>query len=246
MRRWAALLGFLGLALAQGLVVEDDLVQALELSPGGEAALALTLRNEGGEALRVRVEVADYREGEGFLPPGTLPRSLANGLVLPTSEVLVPAKGRASLRLQVRAPADLEGTRYAYLLLTPEDSAPRGGGDEVAVGVRLVQRYAVLVMASHGGEPAVRFRESRVEEGRLLLFGENQGNRYYRPLVRYQVVGQGGIVAEGSMGTYTFLPENPKVLSVPLPRLSPGGYQVLVFLDDGVKAYAVRARLDLR
>lgn len=247
---WAILLLglLLGLGFAQGLVLEDDLVQALELAPGQEASLALSLRNEGSRALRVRVEVVDYEEGRGFLPPGTLPRSLAPHLALATSEVRVPPGGRASLRLTLRAPADLRGTRYAYLLLTPEEAAggPGQGGSEVAVGLQLVQRYAVLLLASHGGEPQVRFQRGWVEEGRLFLQGENLGDRYYRPHVRYQVVGAGGVVAERELGTYTFLPGNPKTLALPLPKLEPGSYQVLVFLDDGVKAYAVRSRLDLR
>ncbi len=90
------------------------------------------------------------------------------------------------------------------------------------------------------------FQKGWVEEGRFFLLGENAGNRYYRPWVRYQVVGTGGVVAEGGLGTYTFLPGNPKTLVVPLPKLAPGSYQLLVFLDDGVKAYAARSRLDLR
>lgn len=129
MRRWLLSLGLLlGLGLAQGLVLEDDLVQALELSPGQEALLDLALRNEGDRVLRVRVELADYEEGRGFLPPGSLARSLAANVVLAASEVSVPAQGRASLRLTLRAPADLKGTRYAYLLLTPEEAEGGQGG----------------------------------------------------------------------------------------------------------------------
>ncbi|WP_347241165.1 hypothetical protein [Thermus sp.] len=246
MRALFPLLLVFGAVLAQGLVLEDDLVQALELAPGGEAGLVLSLRNEGPNPLRVRVEVADYREDQGFLPPGSLPQSLAGTLFLEAPEVVVPPRGRARVGLRVQALSDLEGSRYAYLLLTPEPlSGAQGSGEGVRVGVNLVQRYAVLVAASHGGRPEVRFLEAKREGERLVFLGENRGSRLYRPLVRYQVVGAKGVVAEGYLGTYTFLPQNPKAVPVPLPRLAPGSYLVQLILDDGIYAYAVRARLDL-
>ena len=244
MRRLFLLAFLWAAALGQGVVLEDDLVQELHLAPGQEALLALALRNEGKSPARVRVEVADYREGEGFLPPGTLGRSLAPGLSPESWEVFLPPGERTVLRVRVRVPGDLEGTRYAYLLLTPEaEEEARAPKEGVSVGVQIVRRYAVLVAVTHGGRPEVRFRESRLEEGRLVFLGENAGSRLYRPRARYQVVGPQGVVAQGELGTFTFLPGNPKSVAVPLPALAPGSYQVLLFLDDGEQAYAVRARL---
>lgn len=249
MQRLLLFLGLLlGLALAQGLVVESDLVQALEVPPGGEARGVVRLRNAGQAPLAVSLSLEDYREGQGFMPLGQAPRSLGPGGVRLEATRLLLAPGEVrEVGFSVRAPADLVGTRYAALLVTPEAQGPgEGGGAESRVGLQVVQRYAVLVLASHGGEAQVAFTGARFQEGRLLLEAENRGSRHYHPQARYQVVGAGGVVAEGALGTFLFLPGEPKRLLVPLPALSPGEYQVVVLLDDGVKAYAARTRLSVR
>jgi hypothetical protein len=239
----AVLWGLGLLAGAQGLVLEDDLVQLFELSPGQEAVASLTLRNTGTAPLAVAVEAADYQEGRGFLPLGEVSYSLGADLVLEASRVTLPPGGTAQVRFRLRAPAQLEGTRYAYLLLTPEAPERREEGN---VTLRLVQRYAVLVAVSHGGRPEVRFAEAKVAEGRLYVLGENRGNRLYRPLVRVQVLGKEGVVREANLGQYTFLPGDAKRLVLDLPPLAPGEYAALFLLDDGVYAYALRVRLNVR
>ena len=54
------------------------------------------------------------------------------------------------------------------------------------------------------------------------------------------------MVASGEQGSFLFLPGEPKRVILSLPSLAPGEYQVVVFLDDGIKAYAVRTRLNVR
>ncbi|MFN4073364.1 MAG: hypothetical protein ACK4G4_08135 [Thermus sp.] len=247
MRFWPFLLLLALPALGQGLLLESDLVQTFELAPGEEAVGVLRLRNTGKEPLLLEITLADYREEQGFLPLGEAPRSLGGGGLSPEAGQVLLAPGEArDVAFRVRAPGDLVGTRYAALLLTPAGGSPDGEGAGTQVGLRVVQRYGVLVLVSHGGEPQVVFRGARVGEGRLLLEGVNQGNRHYYPRVSYQVVGPQGVAARGDLGTFLFLPGEPKRLLVPLPSLSPGAYQVVVLLDDGLKAYAVRTRLDVR
>lgn len=249
MRRLTALFALaLGLAWAQGLLVESDLVQALEVPPGGEARGVVRLRNAGQTPLAVSLSLEDYREDQGFLPLGEAPRSLGpEGVRLEATRLLLAPGEVREVGFQVRAPGNLEGTRYAALLLTPEAAGPaEAGGGGPRVGLQLVQRYAVLVLASHGGEARVVFTGARFAEGRLIFEGENQGSRYYYPQARYQVVGAGGVVAEGALGSFLFLPGEPKRLLVPLPILPPGEYLVVLLLDDGVKAYAARTRLSVR
>ncbi|WP_105318173.1 hypothetical protein [Thermus tenuipuniceus] len=249
MRRTLFALGLaLGLSLAQGLLLESDLVQVLEVPPGGEARGVVRLRNGGQTPLAVSLSLEDYREGQGFLPLGQAPRSLGpEGVRLEATRLLLAPGEAREVGFTVRAPQGLEGTRYVALLLTPEgQGGGQGGGEAARVGLQLVQRYAVLILASHGGEAQIAFTGARFQEGRLFLEAENRGNRYYYPQARYQVVGSGGVVAEGALGTFLFLPGGPKRFPVPLPSLAPGEYQVVVFLDDGAKAYAVRTRLSVR
>lgn len=239
----------LTLALAQGFLLESDLVQAFELAPGQEAQGVLRLRNTSSEALVVELSLADYREREGFLPLGTAPRSLGpEGLTLGAGQVSLGPGEVREVSFRVRAPQGYSGTRYAAILLAPGRLAPQGGegGPGVQAGLRVVQRYGVLVLVSHGGEPSLAFTGARVEEGRLVVEAVNGGERYYRPQVRYQVVGPSGVAASGELGSLLFLPGEPKRLWVPLPALAPGEYQLVILLDDGVKAYAARTRLSLR
>ena len=241
---WLLLLVAWATALGQGLILETDLVQAFELEPGAEALGTIRLRNTGTSPLSVELALADYREAQGFLPLGEAPRSLgAGGLVLEETRLLLAPGEVREARFRVRAPSDLKGTRYAAILVTPDAPGGTPSQGEAQVGIRLVQRYAVLVLASHGGEAHIVWSKARLQEGRILLEGENQGDRYYYPRVRYQVLGSGGVVASQELGTFLFLPQEPKTILFPLPELSPGEYTMVVILDDGVKAYAVRLRL---
>lgn len=252
MRTLLWLLLALAPALAQGFLLESDLVQAFELAPGEEVRAALRLRNAGTEPVAVDLSLADYREGQGFLPLGEAPRSLGPGhLALEETRVVLRPGEVREVGFRVRAPGAYSGTRYAAILVAPAPSGgplPEGQGASASpqVGLRMVQRYGVLVLVSHGGEPQVVFRGAQVVEGRLVLEAVNQGDRHYRPQVRYQVVGPTGVVAAGELGSFLFLPGEPKRILLSLPSLVPGEYQVVVFLDDGIKAYAVRTRLNVR
>ncbi|MEN2983103.1 MAG: hypothetical protein ABDH20_11565 [Thermus sp.] len=245
---WLAILTTFSLSLAQGLLLESDLVQTFELRPGEEARGAVRLRNAGKTPLTVSLSLGDYREGEGFMGLGEAPRSLGpQGIALETDRVtLLPGESR-DVGFRVRFPAGLSGTRYAAILVAPEAEAREEPGEGARVGLRVVQRYAVLVLASYGGEAQVVFTVGQGGEGRSSLEAENLGgSRFYYPRVGYQVVGPGGVVAQGELGTFLFLPGEPKRLSLALPPLSPGEYQAVLFLDDGYKAYAVRAPFSLR
>lgn len=238
----------LGDALAQGFLVRSDLLQAYELAPGEEATGEVVLFNPGGDALEVGVELADYSETMGFQPLGTLPRSLGRDLYLLTQTVVLPPGGEVRLPYRVRAPEGLEGTRYAAILLTPKAHAggEGEGRGEVTAGVRVVQRYAILVTVSHGGEVNLRFLPSR-KEGEVLVFSiQNVGSRFYRPQVRHRfLLLPEGQVWESPPQTYTFFPGEEKRIRVPLRGLPPGDYQVFLFLDDGVYARAARVSLTL-
>lgn len=244
---WLAILTTFSLSLAQGLLLESDLVQTFELRPGEEARGAVRLRNAGKTPLTVSLSLGDYREGEGFMGLGEAPRSLGpQGIALETDRVtLLPGESR-DVGFRVRFPAGLSGTRYAAILVAPEAEAREEPGEGARVGLRVVQRYAVLVLASYGGEAQVVFTGAKEVKGGLLFEAENRGSRFYYPRVGYQVVGPGGVVAQGELGTFLFLPGEPKRLSLALPPLSPGEYQAVLFLDDGYKAYAVRAPFSLR
>lgn len=249
--RWLGILFLLTLvpALSQGFVLESDLVQVFELAPGEEARGVLHLRSTSSEALVVEISLADYREVEGFLPVGEAPRSLGPGnLSLEVGRIVLGPGEVREVAFVVRAPQGYSGTRYTAILLSPGTPASRGeeGDSGAQVTLRLVQRYGVLVLVSHGGEPRLAFTGARVEEGRLWVEALNQGDRYYRPRARYQVVGPSGLATSGELGSFLFLPGEPKRLLVPLPTLAPGEYQVVVLLDDGVKAYAARTRLSVR
>lgn len=234
----------------QPLILEGGLLQTFELAPGQQARGVLRLRNAGEAPLRVTLSVADYREQGGFIPLGEAPYSLGvQGVQLELSELLIPAQGLREIGFTVQAPAGLSGTRYAAILLTPE-VAPRSLGVEgegTQIALQLVQRYAVLVLVSYGGVPQVLFRNVRFDEpGSLVIEAENRGERYYYPQAQYQIFGAGGVVAQGELGRFVFLPGEPKQILVPLGELAPGEYQLVALFDDVQQPYAVRGRFSVR
>jgi len=234
-------------ALPQKSVGLDVLPSLMELHalPGQTIERSVTLTNPGEEALEVSAEAADWSMTEqgdvNFLRPGTNPSGCATWILVTPSAIRVPARGQASVSVRIRAPAELEGTRWAAVFFR----LPHVQGFHRGFPAELAPRVALTVYVT-GGIERESLELSQVsaaglpDGARLRALFDNQGNTAVRVRMTWQIRSASGSVLRTSAATVVCLPGSRREATVHLYDLAGGSYRVTAMAQWGKRSFRVR------
>ena len=96
--------------------------------------------------------------------------------------------------------------------------------------------YAIQVVTHIGstGVSTTEFLETASEPGHLAIDVLNRGTRAYRPLIRAQIFSAAGVLeSDATFPRGLLYPTTSLRQIVPLPRLAPGSYTLLLVADVG-------------
>jgi len=226
-----------------GLDVLPSLLE-LHASPGETIERSVTLTNPGEDALEVSAETADWsmteQGGVSFLTPGTNPSGCATWILVAPSTIRVPARGQASVSVRIRAPAELEGTRWATVFFR----LPEVQGFHEGSPADLVARVALTVYVTGGSErESLELSEVTAAgspDARLGALFDNQGNTAVRVRMTWQIRSPSGVVVRTSDATVVCLPRSRREAAVRVAGLPPGRYRVSGMARWGNHRWRVR------
>lgn len=248
-----ALILFLGLAplgyAGAGVVLIGGLSREAKVQPGAKISGIIYLRNVTAEPVEVKVSLADYlfsADGKSsYDPPGSHPRSNATWVVLSPSRLTIQPEVTASVSYTIQAPKDgLSGTYWSVVLVEPvPKSDPEylaTKKDQVSLGIRTVNRYAVLLATDIGetGNEKVAFLDKQLlikENERILQVDvANIGERQLRPAVWVELYDQqASLVGRFEGLLYRIYPGCSVRYQFPLSGVPAGRYQALFVVDNG-------------
>lgn len=249
-----AAIGLLGLALA-GLLSPSALSAQFSVQPvnvemtpvEGTASRIVSVRNDGASEIHLRVTTEDFDQAAGgdhaFAQMGTYPFSCSGRLQALPSDLVVPAGGTGSVRIDME-PAD----RTCWSVVWIASAAPvitSGASIGYRVGVKV---YGTPVGAAAVGE-IVGVEQAADSDGapavRIAL--RNTGATVMRPTGTLRITdGSGTVIAEPAVSAFSVLPGRVRSVVIRLPEdLLPGDYGVMPLLDYGGD-YVMAAQIGVR
>jgi hypothetical protein len=223
----------------------------VHLTPGQEYSGTLKLSNQSTAKTRVRAELLDFNIDENSTPQfeRNLPQEAAfsckKWLTLNPMEIELDNSGFLNARYTVRLPSNIAEGSYncgaGFTTLPAAEQATAGIGMRMAV--RIVAAIYVVV-----GSPPVRgsLKEFRFEaippakdakEGgwQAVVVMENQGQMYFRPTGKLEVVDDKNQVVETQeFNPLPVLRERSQRFVFPLKvHLDPGHYKLRAHVDIG-------------
>jgi hypothetical protein len=241
---------FLSLFAADAAQVSvlGTLTRESEVSPGQLVSGELTLVNESADGADVVLYVRDYRtsadQSSEFPQLGSLDRSNAAWIGLPTDQVHLDPGQRLAVPYQIQVPSslDLDGTHWSVILIEPVGGQfkPINPNNQSAVQIDTVFRTAVQVVTHVAGPqaPQVQFLNGQVVEdgGRDELWIDlgNQGDRWVVPAVWAELFDPQGLsLGRFDAGKRRLYPDSSQRFSMDLGELPQGTYKAMVVVDGG-------------
>ncbi|HYK42251.1 MAG TPA: hypothetical protein VE007_07660 [Thermoanaerobaculia bacterium] len=229
-----------------GLDVHPSLLE-LHVSAGETIERRVTLTNPGEDSLDVVAETADWTMSESgevrFEAAGTgaNPRSCAGWIAVTPPKIRVPPKGEATVSVQISAPADLDGTRWAVVFFRLPDVPGFHGGRPAD----LTARVALTVYATGSGterEDLELAGLSAVGSPEILLRAafENAGNTAVRVKMTWQIRSASGSVVRTDTATVVCLPGSRREALDRVPKLPAGSYKVSAMARWGNRRWRLR------
>ena len=225
----------------------------MEVAPGGSVANSILVINNSDNPAHVEIRLSDFDwdiDGKvQIVPPGTLPRSLANYITFFPSEFVLPAgRGMAQpIRFIVSLPKEVTGPHWSLLSVrevteSPAE-APQTEGDERVVQATIGISFGVQIRQM---DPTKVIRDGRITNAQVLLAQDGQPLRVITEFeslattllrvsgeVRFINI-RGEIVAKVAIPPFRVLPAGKRRIQVPLQlSLPPGEYIALSILDFG-------------
>ncbi len=242
-----------GLAMADGVNVENGLTREFSVRPGDKVEGQIAVKNDSSAAQTVRIYQVDYSfhaDGQtDYGEPGSLARSNSKWMTVAPKQLTVPAESTASAYFAIQVPDDktLTGTYWSVIMVEPvaEGSLepPKPGQGKVAVGINTVMRYAVQIVTNVGtsGTMNIKIAQKQLladDNGYALSLDiENTGERWVRPFVRVELYDASGALAGRFDGERVRIYPGCSVRSrVNLRQIEPGRYTALVLIDNGDKS----------
>ena len=252
-----AALALFGPALAQ-ITIRSELAADHEVRPGEVVEGTVLIENSGTSEATVKISQTDYLfQADGsnqFDEPGTVHRSNAAWLDVPTGSLTIPGGQRSEMRYRIEVPdEEFAGSYWSVIMI--EEAVPAPALPTEGVAVTTVMRYAVQVTTTFGrsGVSLLQFTEPTLEgdeaSGHAFeLDIVNVGDRLLRAeyfLELYDAAGVQVAIVEGSSGrTY---PGTSLRRSFPLGHLEPGEYTAIVVADaGGDDLFGAQYQLDVR
>jgi hypothetical protein len=214
----------------------------LLLEPGEERRIAISIYNNGDEAIRVVTETGDWMtSGDGniqLLPAGSHARGASSWVSVDLAEFTVPAHSTQVVRLTVRFPEDVEGSYWTIVFFEG-----RSGKARSRLGLRTKVRMATTVYLTAEGTEVrddqlteMLVRAAPEENGSVHLAASlaNKGNVHYYPEGWFQVLGpKGRVVFEEALPYRVCLPGTETTYLVPWQPHDAGSYTFVVTVDTG-------------
>ena len=271
-RRWPAtagrrappLLGFLACALLTSVAwaqidVPSGLADVHRAAPGDVIEGTVRVSNDGARPRTVALSLWDHRvrpEGDGWVAAGTLPRSAAPWIDVPSVVRVGPGETR-EVAYRLRVPTEgVDGTYWVTLMVRPrtEGDAATDDSARTEVGLRPVRRFAVELVADVGGVERSRLAIDDVgleRDGDALTLDlalHNEGGRWVRrPSLEARILDPetGERVHTVRTGVRTLYPGAGTRARLELGELPPRRLRLLVLArDDAGDVAAVRFDLD--
>lgn len=173
----------------------------------------LRLQNQGDEPVLIQAELMAWSQetGQDVLVP-------TEDFVVSPPIFRVAPQGAQSIRVRLMRPADPTG-ELAYRLFLQEVSATPAGMQSIGVALRL--GLPLFVSPRTAGTPALNWKGSLTEDGKLKLTLANQGNAHLQ-LTQLRVIGEDGKpLVEENLNTY-ILRHSTRTLVFPGRKDLPG------------------------
>lgn len=208
----------------------------------GEEARVVTIRNDGGEPIALRLHPGDWDQSQAgrhrFLEPGAHPRSCHGRLEISPDQIVIEPGREAAARVRL-APG---GTCWSVVFV---EYRPGQAGS-----ARAIRRIAIQV---HGVPPRAlregRIRDVEVEAdgGTVRFVFENIGEAVARPEGRVEVrTLDGEVVGAASIDPFGVLPGHAREVRIALPADLPGGPLLVVPILDFGGEYLAGGRALIR
>lgn len=244
------------------IVVVGDLAQRMILLPGGSLEGSIILRNTGDQPGEVKLYQTDYAYEAGgkrdYAEAGTLPRSNAGWITYTPHQTVIGPCETCTVYYTIHVPQDtaLIGSYWSLMMVepfVPEVMSPSAEDDKIAVAVRNVVRFGVLMLTNIGntGKRDLRLtNEQLVLDNGTKIFKadlENCGERNLILQVWLEPFGANGV----SLGRFPackvgVLPGCTESYQFDLtPCLASGSYTALLIADNGDQ-YVFGKRVELQ
>lgn len=233
------------LAANADVMLNGDLTQEFNVTPGQTINGVLELSNSGRETAEVKIYQEDSAPDGGNRGHG---RSNKSWIRLSSDRVVLPPNGRQKVAYTLQVPAGSSvGTFWSMVMLEPvsadsrEAQAPQPSNDPDKFTVHIEQnvRYAVAILTHIGnGAANLVFANPKVEKNEkgqrvLGIDVQNTGNRHSRPVVTLEVFSANGQPVASLKGeSMGLVPGGKKRFEVNLSSLKPGTYKSLLAAED--------------
>jgi hypothetical protein len=222
----------------------------LRMSPGQQYSGSLKLSSESGARTRVRAEVDDFYINDKATPqferdlPEEAPYSCKKWLTLNPMEIDLEKGGFLNVRYTLRLPADVPvGSYNCAAGFTTMPTAEQATGTMVRMAVRVVAAIYVTVgspvvvgrLKAIKLEPAPPLEELKEGGWQAVVVLENQGQMYFRPTGKLEVLdGVGKVVETADFASLPVLREREQRFIFPLKtKLEAGHYKLRAHVDIG-------------
>jgi hypothetical protein len=225
----------------------DILPSLLELSlrAGDRIERSVALTNPSAQAVPVVARVRDWSMSESgevaFGDPGSQPRSCAAWIRVEPEALVVPARGRSTVRVVITSASDFSGTRWAAVLFSLGEVPGSLEGRPVTFEARL---GLTIYVNAEGTERedlklAGASASAKPNAGALLqAVFENTGNTAVRVRVTWQVRTPEGRIVGTYAARSVSLPGSRRVVAAGIDEPLPAGrYQVTAMARWGTKRW---------
>ncbi len=240
---------WLGLAAlpvgAQSLGLAPAEVQ-YRFKPGQPFQFELSISNDGGAPVLMRVAVADFwyddKNEKLFNPAGSSPRSASNWIEFVPRQFTVPAQGTGKVKVLVTPPLQVSGGYYAAVFVESEPELVQAAtAERKAVYANIRLGSLILLSAENTEEYGIevadaQFTPPAVNHTLMLDFLlSNKSNIHIFPEARVAVLNsRHELVAKAEGEMKRFLPQQNDRLSVSWAgTLPPGSYIAILTVVYG-------------
>lgn len=248
------LIGFVTFCYAQFSVTIDD-NEKNNVSPGDTYTTVVTILNIATQDATARIYLSDYQTSYGepqYEEPNTLKRSNADWIRLNTNELVIPAREKREIPIEIIVPSNenLSGSYWSLIIVEGESKETQIGSttDQSVINVNIVSRHGLNIITSFAnGSSEFEFKSPNLQQGEdnLPIFTvdtTNIGSRIARGEVYLDLfANDGSELGRINTGKQMFRPENPvrinfdfaELVTNSQEKLTQGTYTALMIIDAG-------------